>query len=213
MTKKRKDKKPRTERLFSNHPLIYPYRRGKVARPKLEAIFIHHGGGAAFSDFAQNWIGAGLFAATLRGVFESDEPRFEEARQMLKDLGIRKKPRQIHFDTLALIERYVPNLVSCEELMSELDIEKEELDEVLRYLRSFVLVMCGVCVLRDGQGYVGIADAGLWMAWQNRMSVLDSGIGKSRKRHGLTKKNLKHHHLKQTEELPHVRPALLEMEA
>lgn len=188
-------------------PLHYDYKRGKVGKKLLETIF--RVGAGVFDGYVLNWIGAGLFAATLKAVFESEEPEFVEARQYMKDAGITKRPKQIHFDTLTVLESHFPALVHCDELRDELGIDDEELDDVLRYLRGFVLVMCGICVLRDGQRHVGIADVGLWVNWQNRMSKMDSGVSKSRKAHGLNKRNLKRHSLKVQEELPQTRPALL----
>jgi hypothetical protein len=67
-------------------------------------------------------------------------------------------------------------------------------------------------VRRDGKGNVGIADASLWMDWQNRMARQANGIRISQEAHGLNLANVVRQQLKVERELPSIQPIILGFE-
>lgn len=195
--------------LFQRHPLEIPYKRSKVPQTIVRRVFREPG--AVLGAFVHNWMGAGLLATMLHNVFFSEEDRFADARRTLKEAGLCRRPKQIHFDALALIEKSHPALLSRDDLAEALELELHEVDTVLRYLRGFVLVMCGVCILKTSRGEVSIATIDLWMDWQNHMTRIQNGIQRSKERHGMKEENLKANKLQVAERLPSYQPLMLEL--
>ena len=207
MPKRKKNKRTPQKPMIERHPLELIYTRGKHPSYVLNATV--RTPGSPLGSFAPNWLGCGALADMLRAVFFGDEARFVQARAELRETGFSRRPQQIHFDTLTLIERAYPNLITREELAGELDIDTERLDTVLVYLRRFVVTMCGVSVLSDWRGSVGIATVDLWAIWQSRMARLVNGVSEAQLLQGMSEDTMKRYGLGVTERLPEVHPVLL----
>ncbi|THF70519.1 hypothetical protein E7T06_07390 [Deinococcus sp. Arct2-2] len=195
--------------LLQRHALEVPYQRGKVSQATVRRVFREPG--TVLGNFVNNWLGGGLFATMLHNVFFGEEERYVEARKTLREAGLRRRPRQLHFDALALIEEAHPRLLSSEDLAAGLEISLSEVNQVVTYLRGFVLAMCGVCVLKTSKGEVCIATIDLWMDWQNQMTRIENGIRRSKERHGMKEENLKSNKLQVAERLPTYQPVMLEL--
>ena len=202
-----KIKKTAPAPLIAAHPLEMRYKRAKHPSYVLNATVRTYG--SPLGSFGLNWLGGGALTSMLRAVFSSMEPQFVEARAVLKAAGFKQRPRQIHFDTLALIERAYPSLITREELAEELGAEPREIDQTLTYLRGFVVNMCGLSVLSDWRGSVGIATVDLWVVWQSRMARMINGLASTQAEQGMGEETLQRYSLDVTERLPTVQPVLL----
>lgn len=207
-----KFQKAAPQQLVANDPLFHPFKRAKVARRHVERI-VPATGRSAFGHLTRNWIGAGMMTRTLRAIFESEDTVYVQAREDMKAKGFAKRPKQLQFDVLALIESSFPELISRKDLADRLNRSPQEVDGALTYLREFAASMCGINILSNGKGEVGIADAALWMVWQNRMARLSDGLRKSQERHGLTEQNMTAQRVIVKEQLPMIQPLILAEEA
>jgi hypothetical protein len=196
------------EPLIERNPLELKYKRSKHARSVLNATF--RTPGAPLGAFGHNWLGGGAFTAMLRGVFSSDEPQFAQARAELKKVGFVRRPKPIDFDVLDLIEGAFPSTITRDEIAEKLSIGVAEVGRSLTYLRKFVVTICGISVLSDWRGGVGIATVDLWAVWQNRMAQMASGVNESQKQHGMSKAAITAHGLTITKELPTIHPLLID---
>jgi len=175
--------------LINNDPLQYPIRRGKVAAKQVERI-VPTRRRSAYGHLHRNWMGAGMLSHTLRMIFTSSDPRWRDELEGLKAKGFVKRPQELDFDILAIVEASFPEVSSIEDIARRLNRPVAIITARLTYLREFVALMCGVNVLRDGKGNVGIADADLWIKWLNRMARQADGIRESVERHGLNVTNM-----------------------
>ena len=206
----RKPVQVKPEALIQDDHLLYPIRRGKVARKDVEAI-VPTRKRSAYGHLHKNWMGAGMLAHTLKMVFTSDEQMWADEREALKSKGFVKRPQELDFDILAIVEASFPEVISIEDVARRLNREASVITARLTYLREFVALMCGVNVLRDGKGNIGIANPALWLEWHNRMAKQANGIRESLERHGLNLTNVVQHQLTVKEELPSIQPFILEL--
>jgi len=195
------------EPLMERSPLELRYKRAKHSRSVLNATF--RTPGAPLGAFGQNWLGGGAFANMLRSVFADESPHFVQAREELKAAGFKRRPKAIDFDVLVEIETEFPGKISREDIGKRLGISVKEVDRSLTYLRGFVVNICGISVLSDWRGSVGIATTDLWAEWQSRMAQMASGISEGQKKQGLTSSAITTHGLTVLKELPAIHPILL----
>ena len=146
---------------------------------------------------------------TLRAIYESDEPRFVAERVAMERKGFRHKPQQLDFDILALIEASFPERISQRDLAERLNRSRAEINARLDYLRTFAAKMCGINILKDCKGSVGIADVDLWMTWQNRLSKLRNTLRESQEQHGMSLTTVIEQRLTICREFPATPPLLL----
>lgn len=204
-------KKKKQSPLLVDGALSYEFSRSRVAKRHINNI-VPARLESAFGHLTPNWLGAGMMAHTLRAIFESDEPQFVEERQKMRKKGFRQMPQQLDFDILALIEASFPELISRDDLSERLNRSKGEVGHRLRYLRHFAAKMLGVNILSNYSGSVGIADANLWLLWQNRMAKLANGVRDSQEKHGMSLKTVVNHQITIQQELPTIQPIILTLE-
>lgn len=211
MSRKKSRKPQRTQEsdpLLQKDALAYDFKRSRVSRQAITGI-VPSRAPSAFGHLAANWLGAGMMAQTLRAIYESDDPRFLAERIAMERKGFRHKPQQLDFDILALIEASFPERISQSDLAERLNRTRAEVDSRLDYLRKFAAKMCGINILKDCKGSVGIADADLWMTWQNRLSKLRNSLRETQEQHGMSLTTVIEHRLTVRQEYPATPPLLL----
>jgi len=167
---------------FAEDPLEIKMKRPKVSNYVLRGTA--HQRGRPLGKYALNWIGARALALMLERVFTGQEALYKEARQALKDMGVTKQPRAVHFELLKLIEAVYPSTISKGKLAEMLDIKRDELERALTYLRDFGAVTVGVSILPTGRGEVGIATLDLWVSYQNMLTQQQITLETTKQLHG-----------------------------
>ncbi|OLV20233.1 hypothetical protein [Deinococcus marmoris] len=206
---KKQIKKPQQQAMFDHHPLEIPYKRGKVPQVVVRSVFREPG--AVMGAFAVNWMSVQQLSTMLYGVFYGKEEHFVQARLLLRKTGVNLRPNRTYFEGLALIEKALPNLLSREDLAVALDVELKDVDTMIRYLRGFVMTMCGLSILKNSHGEVSIATIDMWMDWQNHLTRTQNGIQRSKEKQGYKEDNLKPNGLRVAERLPSIQPMMLEI--
>lgn len=195
--------------IFTRHPLEIPYKRSKVPQAVVRRVFRQ--AGAVMGAYTTNWMGVQQLSTMLYSVFYGKEEHFVEARRLVRAADVRFRPSPTYFEGLALIEKALPDLMTREDLALALDINVREVDTMIRYLRGFVMTMCGISILKNSQGEVSIATVDRWMDWQNHLTRTQNGIQKSKEKQGYKKENLKPNGLQVAERLPSIQPLILEL--
>lgn len=192
------------------HPLARTYKRGKVKKEVVESV-VPTRNIAALGEIWQNLMGAGYLAISLKLLFFGDVPDMIALRKKLAADGFRHRPKPIHIDAFAIIEKSFPNVISRAELATELGITETEADSIITYLKRFIAEMYGISVLPDWEGNVGIANPELWLTWQNRMARFEASIKKAREEHGMNRQTVKNLRLEVKEQFPKSQPTLYEL--
>lgn len=195
--------------LFAADPLQITMKRSKVPQYVLRGTVRQEG--RPLSRYALNWLGARALSLMLESVFTNPDPQFLAARRALKEMGVTKHPRAIHFELLKLIEAVYPETISKNDLAGMLEVDRAELERALTYLRDFGAVTVGVSILPTGKGEVGIATLDLWVTYQNMLTNQQITLEATKQLHGAVSVSREQHiHVRERFEV--IQPELFALE-
>lgn len=207
--KKTKHTDESNQLLAYRHPLARNYKRGKVRREVVQTV-VQTRNSSALGEIWENLMGAGYLAISLKLLFFADTPDMIALRKRLAADGFKHRPKPIHIDAFAIIEKSYPDVISKAELAAELDVSEHIADSIVTYLKRFIAEMYGISVLPDWEGNVGLASPELWLTWQNRMAAFEGAIRKARVEQGMNDENVKNLRLEVKTKLPRSQPIIFE---